>query len=76
MFFYYGEKKWAHFGSCLERQCVQDLALSLQQLGSLLWRRFSPWPGNFHMPQVRPKKERKKLIFNYLVYFRQWTKAK
>ena len=25
-------------------QQVKDLALSLQQLGSLLWLRFSPWP--------------------------------
>ena len=35
---------------------VKDPALSLQWLGSLLWRRFSPWPGNFHMPWAWPKK--------------------
>ena len=29
--------------------------VSLLWLGSLLWRRFDPWPGNFHMPQVQPK---------------------
>ena len=27
---------------------VKDLVLSLQGLGSLLWHRFDPWPGNFH----------------------------
>ena len=30
---------------------IKDLVSSL-----LLWHRFSPWPGNFHMPQTRPKK--------------------
>ena len=44
--------------SSLVPQEVKDPALSLQRLGSLLWRRLSPWPGNFHMPQVRPKKKR------------------
>lgn len=29
---------------------VKDLVVSLQQLGSLLWRRSNPWPGNVHMP--------------------------
>ena len=24
---------------------------------SLLWFRFDPWPGNFHMPEAWPKKE-------------------
>ena len=28
--------------------------LSLQWVGSLLWRRFYPWPGNFCIPGVRP----------------------
>ena len=32
-------------------QWVKDPVLSL------LWRRFDPWPGNFHMPQARPKKK-------------------
>ena len=32
-------------------QQVRDLALSL------LWPEFSPWPGNFHRPQVWPKEE-------------------
>ena len=34
-------------------QQVKDLVLPLQWLGSLLWRRFDPWAGNSHMPQVR-----------------------
>ena len=34
---------------------VKDLAVSLQQLGSLLWYRFDPWLGNFYMPQVQLK---------------------
>ena len=37
-------------------QQVKDLVLSLQWLGFLLWHRFDPWPGNFHVPQVQPKK--------------------
>ena len=32
-------------------QWLKDLTLSL------LWLRFSPWPGNFHMPQAQPKKK-------------------
>ena len=34
-------------------QWVKDLALSL------LWHRFDPWPGNFHVPQAEPKKNPK-----------------
>ena len=37
-------------GSSLVAQWVKDSALSL------LWCRFNPWPGNFHMLQVGPKK--------------------
>ena len=37
---------------------VKDLALSL------LWLRFDPKPGNFHMPQARPKKKKKKEKFH------------
>ena len=37
-------------------QKVKDLALSLQWLGLLLWSGLDPWPGNFHMLQVQPKK--------------------
>ena len=35
---------------------VKDSVLSLQQLGSLLWNRFIPWPGNFHMSWAWSKK--------------------
>ena len=38
---------------------VKDLVVSLQQLGSTVWPRFDPWPGNFHMVQVWPKKTKK-----------------
>ena len=48
------------FYSSLVMQWVKDLALSLLWLGSLLWRRFDTWPGNFHMPWVQPKKEKRK----------------
>ena len=34
-------------------QRTKDLVVSLQQLWSLLWRRFDPWPRTFHMLQVR-----------------------
>ena len=37
-------------GSSLVAQQVKALALSL------LWYEFDPWPGNFHMLQVWPKK--------------------
>ena len=33
---------------------VKDPALPL------LWFRFHPWPGNFHMPEPQPKKSGKK----------------
>ena len=35
-------------------QWVEDLVLSL------LWLRFDPWPGNFHMLRARSKKKKKK----------------
>ena len=47
-------------------QLLKGTVLSLQGLGPLpAARGFNPWPGSFHMPQVRPKKkkkERKKLL--------------
>ena len=42
-------------------QQVEDPALSLLWLGSLLCCGFAPWPGNFRMPVLlkKKKKERK-----------------
>ena len=40
-------------------QWVKDLALSLQQLGFLLWLRFDPWPQELPLPRVQPKKKRR-----------------
>lgn len=39
---------------------VEDAALSL------LWHRFSHWPGNFHMPpaRLRGKKKKKKKVLH------------
>jgi len=41
-------------------QWLKELALSLQQLGSLLWCGFDIWLRNFHMPWAWPKKIIKK----------------
>ena len=41
-------------------QQVKDLALSQQQLESLLWHELDPWSGNFHMPRMCKKKKKKK----------------
>jgi len=41
-------------------QQVKDLALSLQRLRLLLWHRFDPWLGNFHMPWAQAKKKEEK----------------
>ena len=46
--------------SSLGAQWFKDLALSLLWLRSLLWHRVDPWPGNFYMPQVWPKKKKKR----------------
>ena len=53
---------------------VEDLALSLQQLGSLLWCRFDPWPENFHMPRIWPKGKKKKKICSGVPIVAQWVK--
>ena len=45
--------------SSLMVQWVKDLELSLQQLWSLLWGGFNPWPRNFHMPQGMARKKKK-----------------
>ena len=41
---------------------VKDPVLSLQWLGSLLWRGFHSWPGNFCMPQAQPKRKKGKKL--------------
>ena len=47
---------------------VKDWVVSLLCLGSLLWRRFGPWPRNFHMPQVqlktKTKQDKNKLLLS------------
>ena len=48
------------YGSSLVAQWVKDLVLSLQQLRSLLWCGFHPWPRNFCMLWVQPKKQTNK----------------
>ena len=47
-------------------QQVKDLALSLQQLRSLLWCRFSPWPGN--LDTDKKKRERESVWVGVCVY--------
>ena len=46
--------------SSLVGQWVNDLALSLLWLRSLLSYGFEPWPGNLCMPQAWPKEKKKK----------------
>ena len=46
------------YRSSLVAQQAKDLALLPQWLGLLLWYRYDPWPGNFHMPWPRPEKKR------------------
>ena len=47
---------------------VKDPALSLQRLGSPLWLGFNPWPRNFHVQQLQPKRERESLLRHCLCY--------
>ena len=46
-----------HTKGSLVAQWVKDLALSL------LWLRFDPRPGNFHIPPVQPKKKKEKKTY-------------
>ena len=39
---------------------IKDPMLSLPCFRSLLWYGFDPWPGNFYVPWVQPKKKKKK----------------
>lgn len=41
---------------------VNDPAMSLQQLRSLLWHRFDAWPRHFQMPWAQTKKKREKQL--------------
>ena len=62
-----GLKKWLE--TSVVAQWVKDPMSSLQQLGSLLWHRFDPWPRNFYMPWAwhprPPCKKKTKVIFFY-----------
>jgi len=49
-------------GSSLVIQWVKDSALPQLWRRLQLWHGFSPWPGNLHMPQMRPKKKEKKKL--------------
>ena len=51
--------------SSLVAQWVKDPGLSLQHLGSLLWRGFDPWPGNFQHATgaTPPQKKEKETVF-------------
>lgn len=46
--------------SSLGAQQAKDLVVSLEWVGSLLWRRFNPW--NFHVPAAQPKKNSVKWV--------------
>ena len=39
-------------------QWVKDVVVLLQQLRSLLWHGFNPWPGNYHMLWAQSKKKK------------------
>ena len=43
-------------------QWIKEPMLSLLWLWSLLWYRFDPKLENVHMPQLRPKRKRKKKV--------------
>ena len=45
--------------SSLVAQQINDPVLALQWLKSLHWHGFHPWPMNFHMPWVSPKKKKR-----------------
>ena len=50
------------FRSSLVTLWIEDLVLSLQWLGLLLWHEFIPWPENFHLLQAWFKKKKKGII--------------
>ena len=54
--------KISSIGSSLTAQWVKDLMLSLLWLRQLLWHKFNPWPGNFHMLHVWPQKNKQTVL--------------
>ena len=56
--------------SSLVAQWVKDLALLLLRVRSLLWPRFDPWLGKFHMLQHGPKGKK---VFRIIFYFGSFT---
>ena len=54
---YLKKKKKKLEGSSLVAQQVKVQSCHCSGLGLLLWRGFSPWPGNFHMLQAWPQKK-------------------
>ena len=44
-------------------QWVKVLVLPQLCHRSKLWLGFNPWPGNFHMPQVQPKRKKERAFF-------------
>ena len=55
-------------------QRVKDWALSLQWLEWLLWHRFEPWPGHFHMLRAWPTRQNKtkKTNSNAISHLKSW----
>ena len=49
----FGAVEKVYTRSSLVAQQVEDLALSL------LWQGFNPWPGNFYVLWVQPKREKR-----------------
>ena len=60
-----GQKKYLT-GIPAVTQWIKGLVLSLHQLRLLLWHKLDPWPRNFHMLWVQPKK--RKEIPNNSIY--------
>ena len=59
-------------GSLAQHSGVNDPELPQLWYRSQLWLGFDPWAGNFRMPQVQPKKKKKKSIF---IYQRSWVRG-
>lgn len=50
---------------------VDNSALSLLWLRSLPWYRFDPWPGNFHISWVQPRKRQKEVKIRFVSFFQE-----